>query len=400
MLQRHEYISQIDKWLGKDLVIVLTGQRRVGKSCLLKLLCQQKAENPKNNIIYIDKEKHQFDSIATHSQLNEYIEQHRAAGCVNYILIDEVQEIAEFERSLRNYCSEPDTEVIVTGSNAKMLSGELATIIGGRYKEIYIHPLSYSEFLSFHGMSDSDDALASYLQYGGMPGLQKIGLSEDFALEYLQDIYHTVLLKDVILRNNIRNATFLENLALFIADNIGKPISAYSIARYMKSQGESINPTTILEYIRYLCEAFIMRSIKRYDLHGKRLFDSNHKYYFEDHGLRNAIVGGSREGDIEKIIENVVLQHLLRMGYQVTVGQLRAGEIDFVCTTRGGGRIYLQASYVIVDSATREREFGNLQAIDDNYPKYVVSMTPLVTKTNNNGIIHLHLRQFLLSKSL
>ena len=146
MLQRHEYISQIDKWLGKDLVIVLTGQRRVGKSCLLKLLCQQKAENPKNNIIYIDKEKHQFDSIATHSQLNEYIEQHRAAGCVNYILIDEVQEIAEFERSLRNYCSEPDTEVIVTGSNAKMLSGELATIIGGRYKEIYIHPLSYSVY--------------------------------------------------------------------------------------------------------------------------------------------------------------------------------------------------------------------------------------------------------------
>ena len=193
---------------------------------------------------------------------------------------------------------------------------------------------------------------------------------------------------------------FLENLTRFLADNIGKIISANSIAKYMKSQGQTITSTTIIEYIKYLSEAYILHKVNRYDIHGKRLFESNDKFYFEDHGVRNALVGGSREGDIEKIIENIIYQHLIRMGYEVTVGQLQAGEIDFVCTGKGGKRLYIQASYIIADDDTRKREFGNLESIKDNYPKFVISMTPLVRKNDDNGITHLGLRTFLMSDDL
>jgi len=396
ILLRREYIDRIEKYLGKDYIIVLTGQRRVGKSYMLKMICDIKGKDDNNNIIYIDKERREFDFIKTYQELNEYIDRHYKKGKMNYILIDEVQDIKEFERSLRSFRTEPDSEVIVTGSNAMMLSNELSTIIGGRYKEIYIQSLSYKEFLYFHQLSDSDDSLAEYIQFGGLPGLVKIGLDEEDVREYHKDIYNTVLLKDVVRRNNIRNVVFLENLTLFIADNIGKIISANSISKYMKSQGSNVTPTTVVDYAKFLVEAFMIHRVSRYDIHGKKLFESNDKYYFEDHGIRNALVGGSREGDIEKVIENIVYQQLVRFGYDVAVGQLLAGEIDFVCT-KGGRRLYVQASYVIADRQTRDREFGSLEAIKDNYPKYVISMTPLVTKSDSNGITHLSLRSFLMS---
>lgn len=392
---RQAYIDKIEKYLGKETIIVLVGQRRVGKSYMMKTVRDQKASNPVNNIIYIDKEKREFDSIRNYQDLNQYIDEHFVASKHNYILIDEIQDITEFERSIRSFRTEPNTDIIITGSNAKMLSNELSTLIGGRYKEIYIQSLSYEEFLVFHQLPDNDDSLAKYIQYGGLPGLAKIGLEEDDAREYQMDIFHTVLLKDVIMRNQIRNVPFLENLVRFLADNTGKLISANSIAKYMKSQGESITSTVIINYISFLCEAYILHKVNRFDIHGKRIFETNDKFYFEDNGIRNALAGGTREGDIEKVIENIIYQHLIRLGYQVYVGQLQAGEIDFVCTKPDGQRIYVQASYIIADIATREREFGNLRAINDNYPKYVISMTPLLTRNDDNGITHLHLRKFL-----
>lgn len=392
---RQAYIDKIEKYLGKETIIVLVGQRRVGKSYMMKTVRDQKASNPDNNIIYIDKEKREFDSIRNYQDLNQYIDEHFVASKHNYILIDEIQDITEFERSIRSFRTEPNTDIIITGSNAKMLSNELSTLIGGRYKEIYIQSLSYEEFLVFHQLPDNDDSLAKYIQYGGLPGLAKIGLEEDDAREYQMDIFHTVLLKDVIMRNRIRNVPFLENLVRFLADNTGKLISANSIAKYMKSQGESITSTVIINYISFLCEAYILHKVNRFDIHGKRIFETNNKFYFEDNGIRNALAGGTREGDIEKVIENIIYQHLIRLGYQVYVGQLQAGEIDFVCTKPDGQRIYVQASYIIADMATREREFGNLRAINDNYPKYVISMTPLLTRNDDNGITHLHLRKFL-----
>lgn len=392
---RQAYIDKIEKYLGKETIIVLVGQRRVGKSYMMKTVRDQKASNPVNNIIYIDKEKREFDSIRNYQDLNQYIDEHFVASKHNYILIDEIQDITEFERSIRSFRTEPNTDIIITGSNAKMLSNELSTLIGGRYKEIYIQSLSYEEFLVFHQLPDNDDSLAKYIQYGGLPGLAKIGLEEDDAREYQMDIFHTVLLKNVIMRNQIRNVPFLENLVRFLADNTGKLISANSIAKYMKSQGESITSTVIINYISFLCEAYILHKVNRFDIHGKRIFETNDKFYFEDNGIRNALAGGTREGDIEKVIENIIYQHLIRLGYQVYVGQLQAGEIDFVCTKPDGQRIYVQASYIIADMATREREFGNLRAIKDNYPKYVISMTPLLTRNDDNGIKHLHLRKFL-----
>ena len=394
-IRRQSYIDKIEKYLGKETIIVLVGQRRVGKSCILNMIRDDKMADSDNNVIYIDKEKWQYDAIQTYRDLNEYIEKHWANDKYNYILIDEVQDIEEFERSVRSFRTEPNTDIIITGSNARMLSNELSTLIGGRYKEIYIQSLSYNEFLEFHNLSDNDESLSLYIQYGGMPGLAKIGLEEDDAREYQIDIYHTVLLKDVIMRNQIRNVPFLENLVRFLADNIGKLISANSIAKYMKSQGESITSSVVINYISFLCEAYILHKVNRYDIHGKRIFENNDKFYFEDNGVRNAIAGGTREGDIEKVIENIIYEHLIRLGYQVYVGQLQAGEIDFVCTKPEGQRIYVQASYIIAEQATREREFGNLRSIKDNYPKYVISMTPLLTKNDDDGITHIHLRKFL-----
>lgn len=394
-IRRQSYIDKIEKYLGKETIIVLVGQRRVGKSCILKMIRDDKMADSDNNVIYIDKEKWQYDAIQTYRDLNEYIERYWVNDKHNYILIDEVQDIEEFERSVRSFRTEPNTDIIITGSNASMLSNELSTLIGGRYKEIYIQSLSYNEFLEFHNLSDNDESLSLYIQYGGMPGLAKIGLEEDDAREYQIDIYHTVLLKDVIMRNQIRNVPFLENLVRFLADNIGKLISANSIAKYMKSQGESITSSVVINYISFLCEAYILHKVNRYDIHGKRVFENNDKFYFEDNGVRNAIAGGTREGDIEKVIENIIYEHLIRLGYQVYVGQLQAGEIDFVCTKPEGQRIYVQASFIIAEQATREREFGNLRSIKDNYPKYVISMTPLLTKNDDDGITHIHLRKFL-----
>ena len=392
---RQHYLNKVERYFGKNTIIVLTGQRRVGKSYLLKQLRDQKQNEANSNVIYIDKEKREFDSIQTYRELNDYIENLYQKGKKNYIFIDEIQDIEEFERSVRSFHTEPDAEIVITGSNAKMLSNELSTLIGGRYKEIYIQSLSYQEFLTFHNLTDSDDALSQYIQFGGLPGLVKIGLDEDDAREYQMDIYHTVLLKDVVMRNQIRNVTFLENLVRFLADNAGKLISANSIAKFMKSQGENVTSTVVSNYIKYLTEAYMIHQVNRFDIHGKRLFENNDKFYFEDHGIRNALAGESREGDIEKVIENIIYQHLIYLGYTVTVGQLQAGEIDFVCTAKGGQRKYVQAAFIIADETTREREFGNLRAIKDNYPKYVISMTPLVTRNDDNGITHLHLRKFL-----
>lgn len=393
IIERERYLNLIRQWIGKDLIIVLTGQRRVGKSCLLKQLGEKMSNE--GNVIYIDKEKHEFDGLSSYKELNEYIDNKLQKGQKNFILIDEVQDIAGFERSLRSYYSTPDTEVIVTGSNAKMLSSELTTLIGGRYKEIYVQPLDYPEFLKFHQLADNDESLASYIEYGGMPGLVNIGLDANNTPQYLKDIYSTTLLKDVVMRNQIRNVNFLDKLVKFIADNIGKLISATNISKYMKTIGESISPSVIINYLDMLAEAYLLHKVNRYDLHGKRIFESNEKYYFEDNGIRNSVIGGSRSSDIEKVLENIVYQQLVRMGYGVYVGQLQAGEIDFVCSKPNGERAYVQVAYLIVNEETRQREFGNLKAIRDNYPKYVISMSPLVRYSNEDGIAHLHLRHFL-----
>ncbi|MCR5497773.1 MAG: ATP-binding protein [Paludibacteraceae bacterium] len=396
IITREYYANKVDSWLGKEVIIVLTGQRRVGKSYILKDFVRRHQQDENTNIIYIDKEKRQFGFITNQEHLGNYIDEHFVKGKHNYILVDEIQEVDGWEHVIRSFRTEEETDVIITGSNSKMLSGELSTLLAGRYEEIRVQGLSYLEFLRFHGLNDNEDSLLTYLNYGGLPGLRLIGLGEEeHVWEYLHSVFDTVMMKDVVERHNIRNITFMKRFITFLADTVGKINSATSISKYMKSQQQPISTNVILDYAEYYAEAYLIDMVNRYDIHGRRIFESNRKTFFGDVGLRNMIVGGTREGDIEKVIENVVYLHLLRLGYHVFIGQLQVGEIDFVCTKPLGQRIYVQASYLITNDETRECEFGNLRKINDNYPKFVISMTPLVSRNDDNGIIHLHLRRFL-----
>ena len=255
---RQSYLEKIEHYLGKDTIIILTGQRRIGKSYILRLFRDKMKKDRQANVIFIDKEKHEFDDIRTYQDLNTYIDARRNKAKTNFILVDEIQDIEGFEKSVRSYYEEADIEIVVTGSNSKMLSSDLSTLIGGRYKEIYIQALSYEEFMLFHQLPDSDDTLIKYIQFGGLPGLLKMGLDEQDAREYQMDVYHTVLLKDVIMRYQIRNVPFLENLVRFLSDNTGKIISANSIAKYMKSQGDNVTSTAIINYTKYLCDAYMI----------------------------------------------------------------------------------------------------------------------------------------------
>lgn len=396
-ITRKLYADKVDAWLGKGQIIVLIGQRRVGKSYILKDFVERHKDEPHSNFIYINKERKKFDILKNHEQLNVYIDEHWQDDAHNFILIDEVQEIEGWEKSLRSYRLEDATDIIITGSNSKMLSSELSTLIGGRYQEIYVQSLSYQEFIQFHRLAEGDDALWKYINYGGLPGLIQIGLDdEELVWDYIKGVYHTVMLKDIVERNSIRNVAFLNTLLRYFADTIGKLSSLNNISKFMKSQGQDVAVKSIASYLSYFKDAYLLSSVERFDIHGKKLLESNEKLYFGDIGLRNLIAGGEREGDMEKVLENIVYQQLLRMGYTVSVGQLRAGEVDFVCT-RSNERVYVQVAYLIATSETEEREFGCLDSIKDNYPKYVISMTPLVRRNDRSGITHLGLREFLKS---
>lgn len=395
LVYRPYYYSKVEKFLGTGILLVLTGQRRVGKSYVMREIVQRKRQDSDSCVIYIDKEKTDFDFIQNYKDLVAYIDERREPGKHTFILIDEVQEIEEFERGLRNYYDNPDIDIIVTGSNSDTLSSDLATLLSGRYVEIFVQGLSYEEFLIFHNLEDKDDTLRRYINFGGLPGLRPIGLDDpEVVRQYLQGVYNTILVKDIVRRKKVRNVSFLENLIKYVGDNIGKPLSATNIQNYMTSNKNEVSKNLILNYLKAMSEAFLVHDVTRFNLHGKKLLENNDKYYFGDVGLRNFIVGGRRANDIEKIVENLVYQHLIRLGYKVTVGQMYATEIDFV-GTKGDDTIYVQAAYLISEESTFEREFGNLQKINDNYPKYVISMTPFMDSSKYEGIIHVPLADFL-----
>lgn len=396
LISRKYYADKVDSWLGKGQIIVLVGQRRIGKSFVLKDFMLRHEVETDTNIIYIDKEKKNFDFIKNYTDLNDYIDKNYAKGKHNFILIDEIQDIEEWERSVRSYRSEDNTDIIITGSNARMLSSDLSTLLSGRCQEIHVHGLSYSEFLTFHELEDNDDSLKKYLNYGGLPGLRQIGIdNEEHVHDYLQGVLNTVVLKDIIERHNIRNVAFLNKLLQYLADNTGKPTSANNISNYMKNIGTTVSTNVVVDYSSYFEEAYLVKCVQRYDIHGKKILETNGKYYFEDIGIRNLLSGlNRREKDIEKVLENVVYQHLTQLDFDVRIGQLQAGEVDFVCT-KNDIKVYVQVCYLIATEETTEREFGTLSKINDNYPKYVISLSPLVTRSNHDGIIHLGLREFL-----
>lgn len=400
-IARKQYTEHIIRFIGKGMIIALTGQRRVGKSYILRQLIEEiQIHSPAANIVYINKEKTKFNDLKNADDLSRYLEGKLIEDTDNYLLIDEVQDIDGFENVLRSLNADEECQIIVTGSNAKMLSSELSTYLGGRYIEIHIQSLSYKEFLTFHQIEDSDDSVQKYLGFGGLPHLYRLGLeNEDMIWEYIQNIYNTIVLKDVVQREGLRNVALFENLMSYISDNAGQLVSATSLSKYLKSQRVDLTPLSALNYMKAASNAYIIDKVSRYDIHGKRLLETNDKYYFEDLGLRNMLGGSNRAGDVEKVIENAVYLHLKNLGFKISVGTLPNGEIDFV-VEKGGNTVYIQVAYLITEAKTIEREFGNLMKIKDNYPKYVISMNPMIRPQDYEGIKHLSLRQFLLSDNL
>lgn len=397
LINRPNYTERIAPFINKNIIKVLTGQRRVGKSCILRQIQEHiKQTHPDNNTICINKELEEFSFIRTHEDLSKYVSEQLKEGVANYLFIDEVQDIQGFENTLRSLQAQDACDIFITGSNATMLSSELSTYLSGRYIEFHIYSLTYKEFLEFHKVDASTQSLRNYLTFGGLPYLSNLPLDREIVFEYLRNVYSTIILKDVVKREGIRNVDFLETLAIYTADNVGNLFSANNISRYLKSQHVNISALQVINYLKALQNAYLINKVRRIDVNGLRTFEIGDKYYFEDLGLRNCHFGFSMQKDIHKLMENAIFQHLSQQHYEVFTGQQAGGkEIDFV-GRKGDEVIYIQSSYLLADEKTKEREFGNLQAIRNNYPKYVVSLDEWTSGSSVDGIKHVHLGEFLM----
>lgn len=392
-IERPLYIDRIKPYIGKSLIKVITGQRRVGKSCMLMQVRDLIMEKDHDtHIIFINKEQHEFAPITDHVTLLEYVGLHSKGKGKVALFIDEIQEIDSFEVALRDLSTRKKFDIYCTGSNARLLSGELATLLAGRYIEIRVYGLSYSEYLMFRDAADSPDSFRTYLREGGLPYLIHLGTDINVVNEYLNTIYSTILLKDVVARYNVRNVKFLESLVLFLADNTGNIVSAKKISEYLKSQNINISTQVVIDYIGYLESSFMIHRVRRTGIRGKRLFEIGEKYFFGDTGIRN-VIAGYNLADVHKMLENIVFLHLRTAGYEVTVGSENGKEIDFIAS-RGGERIYVQVAYLLEKPETAQREFGNLLGISDNYPKYVVTMDELNETSSYQGIQRMHVKDF------
>lgn len=395
-IKRDGYIEKIRPFIGKDLIKVLTGQRRVGKSYLLyQIIDEIKSVDNESNIVFINMELFEFSTIKDSNDLISYVNSNLDKNKKNYVFIDEIQDIEDFEKALRHFQASNTADIYCTGSNASLLSGELAPLLSGRYIEFHVSGLSYNEFLRFQEIEKNNDSLIRYIRFGSLPYLRNLPNDEAVIYEYIKSVYNTILYKDIVSRFNIRNTALLENLLRFLMDNIGNIFSAKRISDYLKNQKINLSPKVIIEYIKHFENAFLLYGVKRYGISGKKIFEIGEKYYFEDLGIRHAI-GGYRIADIGKIMENLVFKHLQQNGYQVFVGTLGENEIDFV-GRKGNASIYIQVAYRIENKKTHEREFGNLLRISDNFRKMVVSMDDYI-EGPYEGIEHMHIREFLLSK--
>ncbi len=392
---RDIYIERIKPFMRTNTVKVMIGHRRVGKSYILFQLMELiKNEETNPNIIYINKEDLDFEFILNYRDLYDYIKEHLVEERKNYIFVDEIQEIENFHLAIRSLALNENNDIYITGSNSEIFSSDLANELGGRYVEFRIYSLSYLEFLQFHKLPNDDESLEKYMRFGGLPYLKNLPLEERVVMEYINSIYSTIVLRDVIRRKKIRNTIFLEQLIRFLANNVGSLFSAKSISDFLKSQKVNIASNQVSEYADALSDAFIVHRLGRYDIVGKRLFERGEKYFFENMGIRN-VLAGYKPQDKAKRLENLVCNHLIVCGYDVKVGSLSTEEIDFVCT-RNGETLYVQVAVELSRTETIEREFGNLLKIKDNYPKIVVSAERSF-ENSFEGVEHVYIKDFLSS---
>jgi predicted AAA+ superfamily ATPase len=400
-IPRNLYFEKIRPFIGSHIIKVLTGQRRAGKSYVLyQLMDEIRKSHARANIIYINTEFAEFRQIKTDADLYDFVSSRLTAGQKNFVFIDEIQEIADFEQAVRSLYAEEKCDIYFTGSNAHLLSGDLATYLAGRYIQFQIHPLGYQEFLTFYDLKNTAETLHKYLRIGGMPYLASLPTNnEHLAQEYLKNVYESILLRDVVIRENIRNVRFLENLASYLADNTGSLVSANNISKYLKNQKIRIPVQTVISYLSALEKSFFMRKVSRAEVAGLKIFEIGEKYYFEDIGLRNMLAQNPPALDLAKLIENAVYLFLIQKGFTVYVGKDGDKEIDFIAL-KDGTKIYVQTALRISDEATKEREFGNLENINDNFPKYVVTLEDDLNVVSPRGIICMGLKEFLVSVTL
>lgn len=402
MIKRELYMSRIRPFIGGELIKVVTGIRRSGKSVMLELVKQELLESGvgAEHFISINFENMRNAHLCNAQSLHEEVL--RLSSTIQgkvFLFFDEIQEVANWEKCINSLRVALDCDIYITGSNAKLLSGELATYLGGRYVEFVIYPFSFSEFLALYlpifPQSSIQQCFQKYLVTGGMPYLSNLQYADEPSHQYLTDLFNSVMLKDIVKRNKVRDVDLLERILAFVTANVGTTFSATSLSKFLKSEHRTVAPETILNYIKYCCDAYLFYQVKRQDLQGKQLLATNEKYYIADHGIREAVFGGNMR-DINLILENIVFMELLRRGYSVTVGKTGNKEVDFICDKRGE-RIYIQVAYLLASEETIHREFDVYDSIRDHYPKYVVSLDEF--DMSRNGIRHRNIRDFLLADS-
>jgi len=401
MIKREKYIQKIRPFINKDLIKVLTGMRRSGKSVMLDLIKEEllSSEVDPSQFISINFENmnytHLCDAVSLH---NEIIKLSASIKGKTYLFFDEIQEVKNWEKCINSLRIELDCDIYITGSNANLLSSELATYLAGRYVEFVIYPFSFSEFIELYntirpGMTNQQ-LFNEYLMYGGMPYLANLNYNKEAVNRYLLDLFNSVELKDIVKRNKIRDIDILERILAFVTKNIGTTFSATSVSKYLKNEGRSISPETILNYIKACVNAYLFYPVKRMDLRGKKVLTVNEKYYIADHGIREAVYGGNQT-DIHLILENIIYMELLRRGYTIHIGKIDNKEIDFICEKQNN-KIYIQVTYLLASQETIDREFKVYDTIKDNYPKYVLSLDSF--NMSQNGIIHRNIIDFLLEE--
>lgn len=401
MINRELYMSRIRPFIGNDLIKVLTGIRRSGKSVMLDLIKQELVASGvnENQFISINFENmsnaHLCFAEALHQEISQRISEITGKA---YLFFDEIQEVIHWEKCINSFRVEFNCDIYITGSNARLLSGELATYLAGRYVEFVIYPFSFGEFTElYHSIYPDSDLRSMFTQYltsGGMPYLSNLRYAEQPSRQYLQDLYNSVVLKDIVKRNNIRDVDLLERIIAYITANIGTTFSATAISKYLKNEGRTVAPETILNYIKACEDAFLFYRVRRQDLQGKKILTVNEKYYIADHGIREAVLGGNMK-DINLIFENIVYMELLRRGYKVTVGKAGEKEIDFIAEKQAQ-KLYVQVAYLLASEETIQHEFGVYSTVRDNFPKYVVSYDEF--DLSRDGFKHVNIREFLMSQ--